>query len=181
MITNNKSLDYRLLTTLKTLYHITRILGNWHDEISFPEEKILFVIDKLIQTLTWQQFKFNNFVKYSYNVSYSFLFTSLSDTPDIKSHDIINGACFGESKQTNKKADSNIPIQEGNHNQVLSDYRILKTSKPKIVSVSIESLIESENVSYIDEEIDKESIKRVDIDEDFQIKIEKTDFQVGIE
>ena len=49
------------------------------------------------------------------------------------------------------------------------------------MSVSIESLIESENVSYIDEEIDKESIKRVDIDEDFQIKMEKTDFQVGIE
>ena len=49
------------------------------------------------------------------------------------------------------------------------------------MSVSIESLIESENVSYIDEEIDKESIKRVDIDEDFQIKMEKTDFQVDIE
>ena len=80
----------------------------------------------------------------------------------------------------NKKADSKIPIQEGNHTQVLSDYRILKTSKPKIVSISIESLIESENVSYIDEEIDKESIKRVDIDEDFQIKMEKTDLQVGI-
>ena len=110
----------------------------------------------------------------------SFLFTSLSNTPDIKSHDIINGACVEESKQTNKKADSKIPIQEGNHTQVLSDYRIRKTSKPKIVSVSIESLIESENVSYIDEEIDKESIKRVDIDEEFQIKMEKTDLQVSI-
>ena len=148
--------------------------------MKFPEEKILFVIDKLIQTLTWQQFKFNNFVKYSYNVSYSFLFTSLSNTSDVKSHDIINGDCVEESKQTNKKADSKIPIQEGNHTQVLSDYRILKTSKPKIVSVSIESLIESENVSYIDEEIDKEPIKRVNIDGDYQIKMEKIDFQVSI-
>ena len=125
-------------------------------------------------TVTWQQYKSSKLCK-------RFFLTSLSNAPDIKSHDTINRASVEEPSQMKKKADSKIPIQEGNHNQVLSDYRILKTSKPKIVSVSIESLIESENVSYIDEEIDKESIKRVDIDEDFQIKMEKTDSQVGIE
>ena len=79
-----------------------------------------------------------------------------------------------------KKADSKIPIKEGIQSKVLSDNRICRNSKPKIVSVSIESLIESENVSYIDEEIDKEPIKRVNIDGEYQIKMEKIDFQVSI-
>ena len=50
-----------------------------------------------------------------------------------------------------------------------------------MVSVSIESLIESEDVSYIDEDIDKEEVKQANKSRTHQILITDQNFQVIVD
>ena len=71
-------------------------------------------------------------------------------------------------------------IQEGKQNQNSLQNENRKKSKCRMTSVSIESLIESEDVSYIDEDIGKEIVKPIKENEGHQTENEDESLKVTL-
>ena len=84
------------------------------------------------------------------------------------------------SKESRKDEARKNSIQEVKQSQDSLHNGNRKKSKYKMASVSIESLIESEDVSYIDEDIGKEIVKPIKENEGHQTANEDERFKVPL-
>ena len=103
-----------------------------------------------------------------------------SNEPDIKSNQIKNQYDIIESKENIIEVARKNSIQEGKQCQNSLHNGNRKKSKCRMTSVSIESLIESEDVSYIDDDIGKEIVKPIKENQGHQIENEDESFTVRL-
>ena len=85
---------------------------------------------------------------------------SLSNIPDIKSHDVKSRPSIEEPKLERVETERN-PLSWKEENKLQNCFHNENAEKCKITAVSIESLIESQDVSYIDDENDCEAVKHI--------------------
>ena len=103
-----------------------------------------------------------------------------SNEPDIKSNQIKNQYNIIDSKENNIEVARKNSKQEGKQSQNSLHNGNRKKSKCRMTSVSIESLIESEDVSYIDDDIGKEIVKPIKENQGHQTENEEKSLKVSL-